>query len=93
MSFNESLGFLFLLLIMFWAYKIVTVLVCVHQSKNMFVSVCLGFLFDFYVRDFAWKMVNSKIQKAPIKMPIQKSTFSFQSARQMGEFQRLKAFQ
>lgn len=30
----------------------VTVVVCVHQSKNMFVSVCLGFLFDFYVRDF-----------------------------------------
>ena len=39
-------------------------LVCVHQSKNVFVSVCLGFIFDFMLEILAEEMVNSKIQEA-----------------------------
>ena len=50
------------------------------------------FFLTFILEISAEEMIISKKQEAQIKMPIQKSTFSFQSARQTGGFQRLKAF-
>ena len=57
------LAFLFPFFFVIWVYKFVTVFVCVHQSKNMFVSVFWAFFCLIYYIFFGlkeWLTWNTK---------------------------------
>ena len=74
-DFPIILAFLLFLLIVIYANKFVSVLVWVHWAKNVFVSVCLGFLFGLYIGDFCLKRwLTQKYIQAEIKIQLQKST-------------------